>query len=374
MTGAAPSGPAPAPASALGVIVPCRNEAAVIGRKLRNLAACDWPPGRHRIVVVDDGSDDGTAGLAQRLGRELFGAPGSPASLRVVANADAPGKTGAIRSALRELAGADVLVLTDADVVLRAPSLAVLAAAFRARAELGLACGRQEFVRDLCDDGSCRGADGGPPAPAAEGYDRWTARVRAFESRRGRLFSVHGQLLAWPARLQLAPAPGIAADDLDLMFQVRDRGLRIELLPGAAFLEVKPPAGATRAAWQRRRAQAWFQVMHGRTAPPGAPLFDRLQLLAYRLVHHVASPAAHVAGGLLLLALAAGVAVLLSAPGAPWTAAARTGLLAGGALLLLLIVSPLGRAARALTSQWPAIRAARAAGAARADRWDTPRG
>jgi cellulose synthase/poly-beta-1,6-N-acetylglucosamine synthase-like glycosyltransferase len=371
LTGAAPSEPAPGPA--LGVIVPCRNEAAVLPRKLRNLAACDWPPGRHRIVVVDDGSDDGTAALAERLGRELFGAPGAPVTLRVVPNSDAPGKTGAIRSALRELGEAEVLVLTDADVVLRPPSLAALAAAFRARPELGLACGRQEFVRDLGDDGSCRGADGGPPRPAAEAYDRWTARVRAWESRRGRLFSVHGQLLAWPARLALSPAPGIAADDLDLMFQVRDRGLRVELLPQAAFLEVKPPAGASRAEWQRRRARAWFQVMADRASPPGAPVFDRLQLLAYRLVHHAASPAAHVAGGLGLLALAAGVALLLRGPGVPWTSAARTGLAVGGALLLLLIVSPLGRGARALTTQWTAIRAARAAGAARADRWDTPR-
>jgi len=358
---------------ALGVIVPCRNEAAVLARKLRNLAACDWPPGRQRIVVVDDGSTDGSAELAASLGAELFGAPDSRATLQVLPNTDAPGKTGAIRSALRELRDVELLVLTDADVVLRAPSLAALAAALRERPALGLACGRQEFVRDLHADGSCRGLDGGEPAPAAEPYDLWTARVRAWESRRGRLFSVHGQLLAWPARLQLSPTQGIAADDLDLMFQVRDRGLRVELLPEATFLEVKPQAGAARSDWQRRRAQAWFQVMQGRATPPGAPLFDRVQLLTYRLVHRLASPAAHVVGGLLLLALAAGLGVLLRGPGVAWTAAALTGLAAGAAALVLLIVSPLGRGARALTTQWPAIRAARAAGASRVDRWDTPR-
>jgi len=109
-------GPRALTGPALGLIVPCRNEAAVLSRKLRNLAACDWPPGRHRIVVVDDGSDDGSAELAARLGAELFGAPGAPATLRVLPNADAPGKTGAIRTALRELHDADVLVL-DIDIV-----------------------------------------------------------------------------------------------------------------------------------------------------------------------------------------------------------------------------------------------------------------
>jgi glycosyltransferase involved in cell wall biosynthesis len=283
----------------LGVIVPCRNEAAVIERKLLNLATGRWPFSKrpHVILIVDDGSTDGTADTARAVCERLFAHPSAtnrmtvpmitekvPAAARVVANTGAAGKAGAIRHGLSELErdGVDLVVLTDADVVCRPPSLLALEHAFRTRPELGMACGRQEFVRDLAHDGSCRGADGRDPVRTDEPYDLWTARVRRWESARGRLFSVHGQLLAWRAGLGIAPTPGIAADDLDLMFQVRERGQAVELLTGPTFLEVKPGDGAARDEQQLRRARAYIQVMAGRRPRNGAGLGERLQLLLYR--------------------------------------------------------------------------------------------
>ena len=58
---------------ALWVIVPTYDEAASIERLLRSVAGvlADAAPGGHRILVVDDGSPDGTAEIAERLGAEL---------------------------------------------------------------------------------------------------------------------------------------------------------------------------------------------------------------------------------------------------------------------------------------------------------------
>ncbi|HVS19047.1 MAG TPA: glycosyltransferase, partial [Planctomycetota bacterium] len=212
---------------ALGVIVPCRDEAAVIARKLANLALARWPEAarQHRLVVVDDGSlDDGPA-IAREACARLF----DPRSVRaeVVANTVRPGKAGAILTGLRELAqgGApDLVVLTDADVVAEPEALRDLALAFERDPGLGLACAAQRFVEDLAADGTCRAADLGEPRAAGGLYDAWTARVRALESRVGALFSVHGQLCAWRTSLGLAPGEGIAADDLDLMLQARCAG------------------------------------------------------------------------------------------------------------------------------------------------------
>jgi dolichol-phosphate mannosyltransferase len=69
-----PSTTLPEPMSpALWVIVPTYDEAASIERLLRGVAAvlADVAPGDHRILVVDDGSPDGTGALAERLGEQL---------------------------------------------------------------------------------------------------------------------------------------------------------------------------------------------------------------------------------------------------------------------------------------------------------------
>ena len=57
----------------LWVIVPTYDEAASIERLLRSVAAvlAEAAPGDHRILVVDDGSPDGTGAIAERVGAEL---------------------------------------------------------------------------------------------------------------------------------------------------------------------------------------------------------------------------------------------------------------------------------------------------------------
>jgi len=246
----------------LGVIVPCRNEADVIARKLENLAGLRWPAGEHVLVVVDDGSTDRTAELAR--------AAHSPVWLRVIANHGAPGKSGAVRSGCAAVAGSvDLIVLTDADVVLEEDALVELTGAFDVDSRLVLACGAQQFVRDLQSR-----------APVDHPFDCVTALVRAIESRFGKLFSVHGQLLAWRAGTQLLPAPGRPADDLDLMFAARKAGGRVRLIGGARFLEEK----VEREDQAVRRARAYFEALRERRRPLGDGLLDRLQWAFYRHV------------------------------------------------------------------------------------------
>jgi glycosyltransferase involved in cell wall biosynthesis len=275
-------------ALALGIVVPCRNEAAVIERKLSNLALCRFPESDrpHRIVVVDDGSDDATRALALAACARLFGRS-EQARASVVRNTIRPGKPGAIRAGIAALEGAvDVVVLTDADVVFAPGALDALVESFARDPDLAMACGAQTFVAGLASDGSCRGPGGGDVESAMTAFDTWTARVRRFESRLGRLFSVHGQLLAWRASLALEPAFGIAADDLELMLQVRARDgrcRRVERVQGAEFFEVKTPPGDRQREQALRRARAYVQVLHA--AQPGrAGWIDRAQWLFYRYV------------------------------------------------------------------------------------------
>ena len=350
------------PFPTLGVLVPCRNESRVVGRKLANLARATWPSADrpHRVVVVDDGSDDGTAEVARNRLAQLDFPEG--VVVEVVENGVRPGKSGAITHGLRHLGRhVDVAVLTDADVVIAEGSLEQLGRALGAREDLGMVCAAQRFVADLADDGTCRAADGSEPRAAGGLYDRWTAGIRALESRAGRLFSVHGQLLAWRTELGIEPTPGMAADDLDLMLQVRAAGCGVALVPQARFFEVKTPAGEERRQQELRRARAYVQFLaHPRIGDLSGrgPWAARFQSMAYRTLP-VAAP---------WLLLAALVLVHLVAA------------LAGGPLAVLGMVALTGAFAlssvgRRLARLMAVIASAGKleARATLSDRWETPR-
>lgn len=99
------------------VVVPARDEAAVIGETIRSLLAQDYPR-PVRIVVVDDGSRDGTAAAA----RDAAGAQG--ARLAVVEGVPVPaGWAGKVRAMAQGVAEAGriapearYILFSDADI------------------------------------------------------------------------------------------------------------------------------------------------------------------------------------------------------------------------------------------------------------------
>ncbi|MGW3663097.1 glycosyltransferase [Streptomyces sp. NPDC005141] len=113
------------------VVVPARDEAAVLSESLPSLLAQDYP-GRAEIFLVDDGSSDGTGELARELARRHGGLPltvGSPGE-------PPPGWTGklwAVRHGigLARARGPEYLLLTDADIAHAPDSLRELVAAAR---------------------------------------------------------------------------------------------------------------------------------------------------------------------------------------------------------------------------------------------------
>jgi hopene-associated glycosyltransferase HpnB len=105
---------APVNAPAVAVVVPARDEAPVIAATLRSLLAQDYA-GPVRIILVDDGSADGTGTIA----RSLVPRPTGP-RLTVLTGAPRPpgwsGKLWAVAQGVAEARGADLVLLTDADI------------------------------------------------------------------------------------------------------------------------------------------------------------------------------------------------------------------------------------------------------------------
>lgn len=106
-----------APARRIAAVIPARDEADVIGDAVRSLLTQDFA-GSIDVIVVDDGSTDGTAGAALAAAATA----GASGRLTVIRGAAlAPGWTGklwAMSQGIEAAAGMrpDYLLLTDADI------------------------------------------------------------------------------------------------------------------------------------------------------------------------------------------------------------------------------------------------------------------
>jgi dolichyl-phosphate beta-glucosyltransferase len=129
-------------APTLTLVLPAYNEAERIGPALdelfgylhrRGAEARDgapgsaWLPERVEVLVVDDGSDDGTADLVRARSEAAPGADGSPAQLAVMTVAHG-GKGAAVRAGMLA-AQTDHIIFTDADMATPPDMIPLLVAA-----------------------------------------------------------------------------------------------------------------------------------------------------------------------------------------------------------------------------------------------------
>jgi dolichol-phosphate mannosyltransferase len=177
------------PAATISVVVPARDEAARIGPCLAGLLA---DPDVDEVVVVDDGSRDGTADVAAAAGARVVAAGEPPAGWI--------GKPWALERGLREASG-EVVVSVDADTRPR-PGLA--RALVAALADADLVSAAASFV---CDGAAERalhpallatlvyrfGPPDGTPAP---GPARLLVNGQCTAARRGALVAAGGYAAA----------------------------------------------------------------------------------------------------------------------------------------------------------------------------------
>ena len=265
----------------MSLIVTAYNEQAVLRDKLENTFALEYPAGRLQVVVVSDGSTDGTDEVA----RSYEGRPGY-LFLRQDPNA---GKTAAQNAAVRAATG-DVLVFSDANSMYAPDALQQLVMSLAEG--VGCVCGELRYTNP-------------ERAGAGEGegyYWRYEQFLKRLESRLGALVGANGSIYAVRRELFEELDPRIISDFI-LPIRLRRRGHRVVYAPGAVAEE---ESGRGFGEELRRRRRIVARSLYGLWREAGALNPFAHPLLAFQILSH--KVVRWLVPVLLLVLLAAGAA------------------------------------------------------------------
>lgn len=305
------------------IIIPCHNEAAVVERKLENCASftLDEPV---ELLLVDDDSTDATLALAQRWLAAHGWSSNAPA--HALSNRYRPGKNGALRTAIEEATG-EILLVTDADIILDDDVLARVRTYFQRDPRLGALCLTPRI------------ASNNPRTIRwyTQQYESFNRRLKMLQSRLDSVPMLHGQAMFLRASTGVRPHESLPGDDVDFAIQVRLGGWRVRYAADVPFYE-QIAADSHRVFDQKiRRAKAVMRSLWYHRELLLNPRYGWFGLVCYPLDFFL----------YFLFAPLTVVAIL----GASWWlfgryGAAGLGVAAVGAVILLL---PLRRAALYLT-------------------------
>ena len=225
---------------AVSVIVAVRNGEALVADKVANTLALDYPENGLELVVVSDGSTDGTLSALRAVDDTRV----------VVRHADEHrGKAWALNRAVEEARG-DVLVFTDADALLAPDALRRLVDRLGDPA-VGGVCGQRRIRGDEL------AVEGGPASQgdAQARYISFDSRIKRDESRIGSITSNDGKLYAIRREL-FRPVPDAVTDDLFQGLSVVAQERRFVFEPRAVARIRVPSRGARHELGRRRRIVA----------------------------------------------------------------------------------------------------------------------
>lgn len=196
------------------VVISAYNERQVIGAKLENCRALDYPPDRLEVIVVSDASDDGTD--------EIVAASGPP--VRLLRMESRGGKTVGLNAALRVATG-EIIVFSDANAMYQRDALRMLVRNF-ADPRVGAVTGESRYEIGA-DDSSTESED------TYWSYEIW---IKTLESSLGSVVGGDGAIYAIRRSLYRDLAPGDLSDFVNPL-QIVDQGYRNVYEPAAVSWE-----------------------------------------------------------------------------------------------------------------------------------------
>ena len=201
------------------VIMPVLNGVGMLERSLAALEASDLDPDRWELLVVDDGSVDGTADLVAARGHAVMRVP------------DGPKGPGVARNLGVTQAKGDLVVFVDADVCVHTDVLSRFVQLFEERPRVGAAFGTYDDHPTETDFLS----------QYRNLYHRYTHLVGAgaAETFWAGCGAVRRNLFVELGGFDVERFPRPQIEDIELGYRVRDAGWEIELDPAIEATHMK---------------------------------------------------------------------------------------------------------------------------------------
>jgi cellulose synthase/poly-beta-1,6-N-acetylglucosamine synthase-like glycosyltransferase len=209
----------------VSIVMVVRNEEGTLQRKLRNLAALDYPPERMEFVVASDGSSDGTAAILLEAAKDE--------RFHILVSSEPKGKACRLNEALT-LAQGEIAVFVDARQAIEPDALRLLLQNF---ADPTVGCVSGELMLGDAASGEAEERMGI--------YWRIEKKIRELESASGSVVGATGALYAVRRSLWVPIPPEAILDDVLLPLNVARQGARV-IFDGRARAWDNPDLGAER--------------------------------------------------------------------------------------------------------------------------------
>jgi cellulose synthase/poly-beta-1,6-N-acetylglucosamine synthase-like glycosyltransferase len=214
------SSPAKQPVEpSVSLLVAAYNEARVIGEKISNSLALNYPADKLEVVIASDGSTDRTAEIVRSL------AAREPGRIRLLNFEKNRGKMQVLNDAIPQLRS-DIVAFSDASSMLAADSLRVLVQSFN-DPRVGAASGVYRLLKkDQARIGS-----------QEDFYWKYETFLKVQEARLGAFTGAHGSLYAIRRELYPFPSANTINDDFTIPMRILERGHRVAYEPAAVAYE-----------------------------------------------------------------------------------------------------------------------------------------
>ncbi len=190
----------------ISIVMVVRNEESTLQRKLQNLLSLNYPADACEIVIVSDGSSDGT----DRMLRES-----NSNQIRSIFMGEARGKAAGLNEAVK-VASNDIVVFTDARQEIEAGALQLLMENF---ADPSVGCASGELL--LGDP------QAGESAKGVGLYWRMEKAIRQMESTSGSVVGATGAFYAVRRNLLVSIPADTILDDVFIPMNVVRQGFRV---------------------------------------------------------------------------------------------------------------------------------------------------